>query len=217
MHYPIFNSIVNTIDQQLGKRGIVPFKFKKWKDNKIHATGLELVFELGTASGYIHSLSINFDWDSFRETRLAANMEGMEEHPLLSVDTLVETSVNPTIDVELCWYFDGLRCQPNSPLTHSNHRIEHASQWMESLSKEVNDLLGASDIITRWHIEVEGDDRGRYLSAINLISYFQYRMGDLTSVNEVQHFVSRKLQDLLLKANRVMYISEDILTEAVAA
>ena len=40
-------------------------------------------------------------------------------------------------------------------------------------------LLISDDIITRWHIEVDGDKDGKYLSAINLISYFQYSFTDL--------------------------------------
>ncbi|HBX65677.1 MAG TPA: hypothetical protein DEG32_05815, partial [Balneolaceae bacterium] len=71
MHYPIFNSIVNTVESKLGKRGIKANKFTTWEDNKIHATGLELIIGLDETSNFMDSLSINFDWDSFRETSMA--------------------------------------------------------------------------------------------------------------------------------------------------
>jgi hypothetical protein len=88
---------------------------------------------------------------------------------------------------------------------------------MEAVSKTVNELLAEDDIITRWHVEIEGDQNGKYLSAINLISYFQYKIDSPTSLDEVNKFVSRRLQDLLYKANKVMNISDMILGNTVAA
>ncbi|MDR9417447.1 hypothetical protein [Gracilimonas sp.] len=217
MHYPIFNSIVNTLETQLEKRGIKTNKFKTWEDNKIHATGLEFMIPLSDTSDYMESLSINFDWDSFRETTIARELEGMENHPFLKVETLTKSSVNPTIDVELSWLFDIETCQPEVPGEAGNYRIEQASRWMEAISNKVNELLADDDIITRWHIEIDGDENGRYLSAINLISYFQYELSAPKSLNEVQHLVSRKLHDLLLKANKVIFTSNQVLDESIAA
>ncbi len=88
---------------------------------------------------------------------------------------------------------------------------------MESISKEVNELLADDDIITRWHVEIDGDENGRYLSAINLISYFQYQLVELESLNEVQEIVKKKLNDLLLKANKVIFTSNKILDKSLAA
>lgn len=217
MHYPIFNSIVNTVESQLGKRGIKTNKFRTWEDNKIHATGLELIIDLKEASGYMESLSINFDWDSFRETTMAKELDGMESHPFLKIETLTKSSIKPTIDIEMSWLFDIDTCQPEVQGEAGNYRIEKASRWMESISKKVNELLSDNDIITRWHIEIDGDENGRYLSAINLISYFQYELTSPKSLNEVQHLVGRKLHDLLLKANKVIYSSNEILDESIAA
>ncbi|MEX0843759.1 MAG: hypothetical protein WD022_00685 [Balneolaceae bacterium] len=217
MHYPIFNSIVNTVETQLGKRGINTKKFRTWEDNKIHATGLELIIGLDQASSFMDSLSINFDWDSFRETTIAKELEGMNNHPFLKIETLTKSAVTPTIDVEMSWLFDIERCQPAQPNESGNYRIEKASLWMEKISKQVNDLLKEDNIITRWHIEIDGDEHGRYLSAINLISYFQYELTSPKSLNEIQHLVSRKLQNLLLKANKVIYLSDDILEKTIAA
>lgn len=217
MHYPIFNSVINTIDTKLEKRGIRAHKFNTWENNKINAAGLELEITLSKVSQFMQSLSINFDWDGFRERALANRLEGMESHPFLKIEKLSETEVIPTIDIEMTWLFDVDLCQPELAGEAGNYRIEKASQWMETVSKRVNELLKEADIITRWHIEIEGDENGKYLSAINLISYFQYQLDGPKSLNEVNQFVSKRLQDLLLKANKVIYLADEILSESVAA
>src|SRR5690625_7629457 len=79
---------------------------------------------------------------------------------------------------------------------------------MDMASKRVNELLLSDDIITRWHIEIVGDENGNYLTAINLLSYFQFPVGDLKSLNEVQNYVSRKLAHLLSRANRVIKVAD---------
>jgi hypothetical protein len=81
----------------------------------------------------------------------------------------------------------------------------------------VNQLLADDDIITRWHVEIDGDENGRFLSAINLISYFQYQLTEPESLNDVQEIVKRKLNDLLLKANKVIFTSNKILNNSLAA
>lgn len=217
MQYPIFNSITNTVDTNLEKRGISTELFKTWENNKINATGLELEINLSNISNYLKSLSINYDWDSFREASLAKNLKGMEDHPFLKIDKLKNTNITPTIDVEMAWFFDEDLCQPINPDKNGNYRVENASLWMETVSKKVNELLAQDDIITRWHVEIEGDQNGKYLSAINLISYFQFQFDSPSSLNEVNKFVSRRLQDLLFKANKVINISDEILGNAVAA
>ena len=217
MEYPIFNSIIKTVDSNLENRGISTKMFKTWENSKINATGLELEINLTNISSFIRMLSINFDWDSFRETSLAKKLDGLESHPFLSMDKLKNTHVTPTIDVEMSWFFDEDTCQPIKPDKNGNYRVESASQWMESVSKDVNKLLEKDDIITRWHVEIEGDQNGKYLSTINLISYFQYNIDTPKDLSEVNKLVSRRLQELLFKANKVINISDKILSEAVAA
>jgi len=217
MHYPIFKSIVNTLDTKLEQRGIETERFKIWEDNKIHATGLEIVINLSKISSFIEALSINFDWDSYRETQLANRMDGMESHPFLKIENLTENSVEPVIDIEMSWFFDVNQCQPQIPGIKGNYRMEHASEWMEKISKTVNSILSDDDIITRWHFEIEGDQTGKYLSAIHLISYFQYSLKELHTLPDVQGFVSKKLQDLLLKANRVIFQSDEVIKKSLAA
>lgn len=217
MHYPIFNSIVNTIKTQLGKRGIQNNSFKTWEDNKIHATGLEMEIGLSKSSNFVEHLAINFDWDSFREAVVAREMDGMQSHPFLKVDQLAGVSVNPTIDIEMTWVFDVDACQPHQHGKEGNYRIDTASKWMEAISKDINVALKNENIITRWHIEIEGDEQGKYLSAIHLISYFQYELSSAKDLNALNNYVSRRLQDLLLKGNRVISLCDDILQESVAA
>ena len=217
MHYPIFTSIVNTVKTQLGKRGIQSNTFRTWKDNKIHAIGLEMSIGLSESSNFIESLAINFDWDSFREISVARKMDGLEKHPLLKIDKLAKINVTPTIDVEMSWVFDINASQPQQMGREGNYRIEQASKWMESISKQINETLKNENIITRWHIEIEGDEQGKYLSSINLISYFQYELSTSEDLNQLQSYVSKTLQGLLLKGSRVISLCDKILARAVAA
>lgn len=210
MQYPIFHSMVNKIRASLSKSKINVAKFRTWEETQINATGLEIWIDLSDSTENLKSVSINFDWDRFRETRIAQQLEGTEKHPLLKSPHLVETNVEPVIDIEIIWYFDENKCQPlnTNGSDDGNYRINVASRWMSEASKKVNELLLSDNIITRWHIEVEGDENGKYLTAINLISYFQYPLSDLGSLKNVHKFVERKIHHLLYKINRVVRIAD---------
>jgi hypothetical protein len=216
MTYPIFNSVINRIESDLRERDISIKTFRTWNEDRINATGLEIEIDLQKKSKFLKALSINFDWDRFRETVLAKQLEGMEEHPFLQEENMVSTSISPVIDIEVTWLFDEKAPHPRLAAHNGNHQLEAASQWMEEISKEVNELLADDDIITRWHIEVEGTDSTKYLSAVNLISYFQYTLTELKSLNDVHAFVIRRLQELLVKSNKVMNIAEQTLQEQAA-
>mgnify|MGYP006302768079 CR=1 FL=1 len=129
---------------------------------------------------------------------------------------MVSTSISPLIDIELTWLFDEQQSQPHVQAENGVSRLDAASIWMEKISAEVNELLAEDDIITRWHVEVEGDEYGKYLSAVNLISYFQYTLTDLKSLNAVHRFVTERLHELLLKSNQVMKISDSIIQDVAA-
>ncbi|MDZ7692894.1 MAG: hypothetical protein U5K69_17515 [Balneolaceae bacterium] len=217
MTYPIFNSVVKQIKSELESRNVNIKSFRTWNEDAINATGLEILIDLDKRTDFIKYLSFNFDWDRFRETVLAKQLEGMEEHPFLLKDNMVSASISPVIDIEVTWMFDEERSQPSVTGENGNHRLDAASEWMESISEEVNALLSDDDIITRWHIEVEGDEYGKYLSAINLISYFQYTMAELNTLNSVHDFVTDHLKELLLKSHKVMRISDDVLQTVAAA
>lgn len=208
MQYPIFQSVVNKINSQLNKRNINVVKFKTWEESKINAAGLEIVIDLKDSTNHLKKLDINFDWDSFREATLANQLNGTDKHPMLKEKHLTEVNISPSIDVELVWHFDERKSQPDQHNGDTNYRIQKAGEWMDRVSKEVNELLISDDIITRWHLEIDGDAYGKYLTAINLISYFQFTMTDMKSLNEVNEFVGRKLTHLLYKANRIIKIAD---------
>jgi len=216
MQYPIFQSVVNKINSSLIKRNINVVKFKTWEESKINATGLEIVIDLNDSTNYLKQLNINFDWDRFREAILANQLNGTNDHPILKQKHLTKSNIKPTIDVELVWHFDVKRSQPLPSNSDSNYRIQRAGEWMSSVSKEVNEFLASDEIITRWHLEIDGDEDGKYLSAINLISYFQFVMEDHKSLLEVHNYVERKLTHLLYKANRIIKIADKSVASVAA-
>jgi hypothetical protein len=217
MNYPIFNSIVNTIETELLKRNIKIERFRTWDENTINATGLEIEIDLSTSSDFVHSITFNFDWDRFREVSLARQLKGMEAHPFLADKKLKSVKVDPIIDIEVVWNFDGDETQSLVPNKIGNNRLDAASEWMEAVTSNINTLLTTEDIITRWHIEVEGDQYGRYLSAIQLLSYFQYTLTRAQSLNDVHRTVKRRFRHLLYKTNKVIQISDDTINQTAAA
>ncbi len=208
MQYPIFQSVVNKINSSLDNRKINVVKFKTWEEAKINAAGLEILIDLIDSTNHLTDLSINFDWDSFREAALANQLSGTNDHPFLKADHLTKSRINPAIDIEMVWNFDVKKCQPESTNGDENYRIQMAGEWMDRVSKQVNELLISDDIITRWHLEIDGDETGKYLTAINLLSYFQFPVGDLKTLNEVHAYVGRKLTHLLYKANKIIKIAD---------
>lgn len=216
MTYPIFNSVVKHIEADLQERDIKINSFRTWNEDRINATGLEIEIDLTKKTDYLKALSINFDWDRFRETVLARQLEGMEEHPFLQEDNEIKTSISPVIDIEVTWLFDEKAPHPKLAAANGNHRLSAASEWMEEISKEVNEFLANDDIITRWHVEVDGTESGKYLSAVNLLSYFQYQLTDLKTLNDVHGFVLNKLQELLIKSSRVLKIADRTLQKQAA-
>jgi hypothetical protein len=217
MEYPLFNSIVHCIEQELEDRSIDVTSFRTWDETKINASGLEIVINLRNTSEYIDSLRINFDWDRFREYSLAKQLEGMDEHPLLQKESMKSvSSIAPVLDIEVVWVFDPDKTQQKAPRKVGNERIESASKWMDSLNRKVNELLLADDIITRWHLEVEGDQHGKYLSAIHLLSYFQFTLSDHQDLDSIHSFVNRKIQHLLYKTNKVIKIADETIETQAA-
>jgi hypothetical protein len=214
MNYPIFNSLVNQIESELYKRNIEIETFKTWNENTINATGLELVIDIQNMTDYIKSVTINFDWDKFREISLAKQLKGMKKHPLLIDKPLIPTSIKPTIDIEVAWIFDNDKIGNMSDTKEGNVRLNLATQWMENINERVSHLFSSDNIITRWHIEVEGDLYGRYLSEMRLMSYFQYTFEDLYSLNEIHHYINRKLQNLLLNTIKVIQVANESIPHA---
>lgn len=217
MKYPIFNTFINRIKSDLNKKNIEPSEFHVWNDETINATGLEIKIDLSDISEHVQDVTINFDWDKFREINCARQLPGMEKHPLLTTTlTTDHSSVLPGMDVEVTW-----NLRPDVVLRdYSNvtdiDRIERASVWMDSINKRIHDTLPADYIISRWHIEVDGDTIGRYLSTMSLISYFQFTLNQMTDLNQILDFVSKKLQLILVRSNRIIQIAESSLKSAAA-
>ncbi|TYP94925.1 hypothetical protein LX73_0219 [Fodinibius salinus] len=216
MTYPIFNSVVNRIESDLNKRNISLNSFRTWNEDRINATGLEIEIDLQPQTNFLKGLSINLDWDRFRETVLAKQLDGMQKHPCLQDEDNTSTGIAPIIDIEVSWLFDEKAPHPQMAAQNGNHSLNAASEWMEEITQQVNELLADDDIITRWHLEVEGSNDHKYLSAVNLISYFQYSLIDLKSLNEVHNFVIDRLEELLGKSKRVITIADQTLESQAA-
>lgn len=211
MNYPIFNSFVNQIENDLTNKDVNIKTFKTWHEDRINAAGLEIIIDVSNKQHYIKEVCINFDWDRFRETVLAQQLDGLGEHPMLQEKKLKSVTVTPKIDVEMSWVFDEQQSEIALPGAEGTKRLERAGEWMERISIKVNDLLAEDDIITRWHIEMEGSAEHKYLSAVSLISYFQYSLTSLTSLNEAHKFIKNRIHDLMIKAQKVRQISDQTL------
>jgi len=207
MKYPIFDSIIKNIESEISKRGIVPTRFRVWKESTIHATGLELSLDIDGHTSGIKEITINFDWDSFREAKLAHQMKGMKKHPLLSRKEFLVSKVPPTMDIETAWHFDE---QQITELPHTgdiDSRITYAGDWMKALNKEIAQLMSQEKSIHRWHIEVDGDEHGKYVSAMSLLTYQQYSLEDITLLSEIHSKVNTKLQQILSRSLRILELA----------
>ncbi|MDI6401559.1 hypothetical protein QLX67_06090 [Balneolaceae bacterium ANBcel3] len=214
MNYPIFNAIVNQVETRLSKRAIEVDHFRIWTEEKINAAGLEISMDLSDRSNHLKKLVINLDWDKFREASLARQMPGMEKHPFLKIPALSGNNITPYIDVETMWYFDEEVLYQKLDSTIGNRRMEAASQWMEFINKELKRILTEENIITRWHVEIEGDLHGRYVTDMSLISYMQYKLDKFTSINEINAYVEQNIQKILLRTQAIMKIASKTLEMA---
>lgn len=213
MNYPIFNSIVKQIESELNRRGTKVTNFRVWEEEAINASGLEFTIDLSKDTEQIREVSINLDWDKFREARLARQLKGMEKHPLARHPKISNANVIPTIDAEVIWHFNEKAILDSAPSFTGNYRIETASQWMDSINKEISVSLPSENMITRWHVEIEGDLKGKYLSDMSLISYLQYPLEDSGTLNNIHQFVAKKIQQLLVRTNKIIQIAESTLKQ----
>ena len=211
MTYPIFNSFINQIENELTKKDLNLKTFKTWHEDRINATGLEIIIDKRNENNFIKEVCINFDWDRFRETVLAQQLDGLGEHPMLQDKNLKSVTVSPKIDIEMSWIFDETKSEIGIHHSSEANRLQKAGQWMTTISKEVNELLAEDDIITRWHLEMEGNAEHKHLTAAALISYFQYSLIELRSLNEANAFVKDRVRDLMLKSEKVRRISDNTL------
>ncbi|MEX0681359.1 MAG: hypothetical protein WD097_08260 [Balneolales bacterium] len=207
MNYPIFSTIVSQIEARLDKRAIKLDPFRVWNEDKINATGLEIGINLSDRSQHLSKLVINLDWDKFREVGLAEKLPGMKKHPFLKQKPFKDHSVSPYIDVEMIWHFNEevLYKKLDSPV--GNRRMEAAGHWMEHINKELKRILTQENLITRWHIEIEGDTLGRFVTNMSLISYMQYELDNFKSLNAIHSYIEKNIQQILLRTDAIIKIA----------
>jgi hypothetical protein len=216
MQYPIFNSIINKIQTDLQNRDIKTQHFRVWTDKTINAIGLDISINLSHTSRHINKLVLHLDWDKFREINLARQLEGMQNHPMLNGGRFTDIVVIPRIDVEVNWVFNTDLIHESLHDRRGQARVEAASRWMESVNRKIREVTLGDEVITRWHVEMEGDTEGRYLSVMSLISYFDYELSGINDINDVHRFVARRLQQILVRTNKVMMLADESFMEAAA-
>lgn len=204
--YPIFNSVVNRIESELVRRGIHPKRFKTWVENSINATGLEISADL-PGDGPITSVVINFDWDKFREATLARQMDGMSGHPLLKNKKMELLSVTPGMDIEISWQFNEHIPIQLAPSRIGTQRVKIASDWMEAINRQAKEILPVEHSLSRWHVDIDGDFDGRFISQMTFITYFTIPLSTIDSLKALHMRVDRKLQVLLLTTERMVQLA----------
>jgi len=214
MNYPIFSAIVNQAEARLSRRAINVEQFRLWNEEKINATGLEIGMNLSNRSNHVKRLSINLDWDKFREAGLARQLPGMDKHPLLNNEVFSGKKLSPYIDVETIWYFDEEALYKKLDSQVGNRRIEAASHWMEFINRELKRVFTDENLITRWHVDIEGDMDGRYVTDMSLISYMQYHLEDFESLNDIHSYLEQKIQNIFQLTEAIMKIASKTLEQA---
>lgn len=209
MNYPIFNSIVKQIKQELAKIGINPGTFRNWNEYSINATGLEFSIDLTDSSEYLKKVVVNLDWDKFRELRMARQLEGMEEHPLLQDDNQPDVSnVRSSIDIEVMWYLNESVIFQIAGQNPGNQRVELASEWMDSINRHINEMLAGEDLMSRWHVELEGDHLGRYVSVMSFISYFQHNFESTENLNALHQELKDRIRKIIHLSSRLVFYTK---------
>lgn len=213
--YPLFDSIVSHVRKSLEKSQVT--HFKRWNNDIINATGLEIKASLGT-NGSVKYVTINFDWDRFKEIGLAQQLE-MNDHPLIVQAKKDEKTIKaavPSIEIEVIWNISPNETGGITEDLLGDQRLRNASKWMQKISHNVNTLLMVDHVISRWHIDIEGDMHGRYISDAMLMAYFNYDLSHLQSSSEVDAFIRGRINYLIYKTSKVIKISEQIIKELAA-
>jgi len=205
--YPIFNSIVNRIEAELIRRGINIKRFKTWDESSINATGLEIVVDIPGVDQAIKSVVINFDWDKFREATMARQLEGMSGHPLLRNRPTPLPTVTPNMDIEMSWQFNESIPFKLSHDKLGTKRVKLASEWMESINKYATEVLPSDHKLSRWHVDIDGDFEGRFISQMTFITYFSITLEQIGSLNSFHKMVDKKLQVLLMTSERMLQLA----------
>lgn len=214
MTYPIFESIVKHIEIELSNRSIVVDSLSAWERPDINAKGIELIVHLESYSEYMKNMSINLDWDKFREAKLAGSLKGMESHPFLKEEYKNMDNVRSVMDVEVVWNLNPDVILGLSNSITATSRLDWASEWMDNINKRFNFLLKKDNVITRWHVEFEGDLKGRYVSNMSLITYYQLSFTECNTVFDVNNIVLSRLKEIQNISKKLLILSKDCLPKA---
>ncbi len=162
-----------------------------WQNPSIHASGLDVKIPLDDPN--LKECQIHFDWDSFRERCMAKQMDGMEDHPLLKQPHLASNAVKPQLDIEVSWVFQ-------SPYT----QVEPARAWIASMNESLRPLFLSLTALSRWHLEIEGETEEALVTDTRLLTYVEFNMEGVTSINHLQRTIERRLVQLVFLTRKVM-------------
>jgi hypothetical protein len=201
---PIFDSISHFVRRELELRHVHISGYKRWEEPVIRAAGFEVTVDIAQFSETVQEMVINWDWDIFREALLARQLEGMSLHPLRKDTSLVKFDLEPSIDIEISWHLSPKLLGHFNKASIAQNSIDHARNWMDVVNNELKTILKGHDLINRWHVELEGSASGRIVSTMSLITYLQYSFVDLTQLEQIQRYISRKLQSLLVLNTKIL-------------
>lgn len=214
MKFPIFEAIVKHIEIELGKRSILIDSLIPWERPDINAKGIELIVHLENYSDTLKNMTINLDWDKFREVKLARTLEGMEKHPFIKESLINYENIRTVMDVEVIWNLNPeVILGINNPVTATS-RLNLASEWMENINKRFNFLLKKENVMTRWHVEFEGDFKGRYVSNMSLITYYQLSFSEANTIFDVNRTVLTRLKSIQNTSRRLLILTKECLPDA---
>ncbi|MDR9387808.1 MAG: hypothetical protein RI513_02245 [Balneolaceae bacterium] len=162
-----------------------------WQNPSINASGLDVKIPLNDPN--VKACHIHFDWDSFRERCMAKQMKGMEDHPLLTQPHLASNAVKPQLDIEVSWVFQ-------SPYTQA----DPARAWIASMNESLKPLFLSLTALSRWHLEIEGETEQSSVTDTRLLTYVEFDMEGVTSINHLQRTIERRLVQLVFLTRKVM-------------
>jgi hypothetical protein len=217
MDYPIFDAIVKHIENELKKRYILIDSLRVWNETGINARGIEMSVHLDNYSTTMKNMIINMDWDKFREAKLASSLSGMNNHPFLKEGLKNLDSIKPVLDVEVIWNLNPEIIMNLSNEITATSRLNWASEWMDNINKRSNFLLGNEDVMTRWHVEFEGDLNGRYVSNMSLITYYQVSLSESQSISDINSAILKRLKRIQNITRKLVFLTSDCLPKALSA
>ena len=141
----------------------------------------------------------------------------MNNHPFLKEGLKNLESIKPMLDVEVIWNLNPEVIMNLSNEITATSRLNWASEWMDNISKRSNFLLGNEDVMTRWHVEFEGDLNGRYVSNMSLITYYQVSLAESQSVSDINSAILKRLRRIQNITRKLVFLTSDCLPKAMSA